>query len=243
MKSNRVALWSKYLVSSFQTVPLFLIGRATLGEAVIALILLIPVSWSAYKWGQLPGISAALTATLCFNFLFIPPFFTFAIGSLEGWLVLAIFLAVAVIVIGRIQASLSKAHEALYMYELSSALSNQRTPDAVAHAVAREIRMLFQASQVCVIYQPDKTLPGVVYSEPAEGCGTGKPDRIVPLYDSWGFAGEIQIWRGITIELPPTESPLLENFARQAGRAFERTDVSAHHRRVSDKFTESSSGR
>ena len=40
-------------------------------------------------------MSAALAAALAFDFLFIPPFYTFAVGSLEGWLVLAIFLAVA----------------------------------------------------------------------------------------------------------------------------------------------------
>ena len=55
------------------TIPLFLIGRDTLGEAVIALLYLVPVTWSANRWGQLPGISAALTAALAFDFLFIPP--------------------------------------------------------------------------------------------------------------------------------------------------------------------------
>ena len=40
---------------------LFLIGRDMLGEAVIALLLLVPVGYSASQWGQGPGMSAART--------------------------------------------------------------------------------------------------------------------------------------------------------------------------------------
>src|SRR5215208_6926479 len=112
------------------TVPMWLIGRNVLGEAVISLLYLAPIAWSASKWGQLSGMSAALTAARCFDFLFIPPFYTFAVGSLEGWLVLVIFLAITIVVVGRIQDSLSKAREATFMYELSSALANARTQDA-----------------------------------------------------------------------------------------------------------------
>ena len=78
-----------------------------LGEAVIALVYLVPIIWSGYRWGQGPGMSAALAAALAFDFLFIPPFYTFVIGSLEGWLVLAIFLAVAMLLVGRFHASLA----------------------------------------------------------------------------------------------------------------------------------------
>jgi two-component system sensor histidine kinase KdpD len=135
------------------TIPLWLIGRETLGEAVIALLYLVPVTWCAFRWGQLPGISAALTAALAFDFLFIPPFFTFAVGRLEGWLVLGIFLGVAVIVVGRIQASITTAREATFMYELSSALSGVRTQEAAARILARQIQQLFQASMVRVSCQ------------------------------------------------------------------------------------------
>ncbi len=70
------------------TAILLLIGRATLGEAVIALLYMVPIGWSASRWGQGAGMSAAVAAALAFDFLFIPPFYTFTVGSLEGWLVL-----------------------------------------------------------------------------------------------------------------------------------------------------------
>ena len=205
------------------TILLFLIGRNTLGEAVIALLYLVPVAWSANRWGQLPGLSAALTAALAFDFLFIPPFFTFAIERLEGWLVLAIFFGVAIWVVERIQTSLTKAREAVYMYEMSAAICGQRNPEAVAYAVAREIQQLYQAMLVNVVFHPDKDQPGIVASEPHDGTGKGRPDRVLPVVNSWGLVGEIQIWRGVYTELPSVDSQLFQNFALQAARAFERT--------------------
>ena len=216
------------------TALLFLIGRAALGEGVIALLYLLPITWSAGRWGRIPGIIAALAATLCFDFLFIPPFYTFVVGNLEGWLVLAIFLAVAIVVVERIQASLSKAREAVLMYELSTALSSQRTQDAIAHTVAREIQQLFQATLVNVIYRPDKTSANISVAKPNDVVGKGKPDRILPILNAWGLMGEIQIWRGPYMDLPSEDSRLLQNFAGQAARAFERAQPSVTGQSVND---------
>jgi K+-sensing histidine kinase KdpD len=231
MNKTRFPLFARLLTNSLKavvtvaaiTVPLVLIGRATLGEGVIALLYLVPVTWSASRWGLVPGMGAALTAGLCFDFLFIPPFYTFAIGSLEGWMILIIFLAVAFVVVERIQASLSKAREAVFMYELSSALASQRTPEAVAHTVAGQIRQLFQATLVNVVFHTEKQSPSIVVSEPSRVTAPGRPDRILPILNALGLVGEIQIWRGAYMELPAEDSRLLQNFASQTARALERT--------------------
>ncbi len=208
------------------TVLLMLIGRETLGEAVIALLYLVPVVWSAARWGQGPGMAAALSAALLFDFYFIPPFYTFTVGSLEGWLVLAIFLAVAIVVVSRIQASLSRAQaserEAIIMYELSAALAGLRTQDAVAHIVARFLHERYLASLVTVSIQPKGQPTETAAYEPHDGILAGKPDRILPILNAWGLVGEVQIWRG-EIELPSEESRLFQNFASQIGQALERT--------------------
>src|SRR5512139_960832 len=179
------------------TIPMFLIGRDVLGEAVIGFLYLVAIVWSATKWGQIGGMSAALTAALCFDFLFIPPFFTFAIGSLEGWSMLVIFFAVAVVVVRWIQNSLSKTREATYLYELTSALANARTPDAVAHTVTRYTRQLFQAAQVIVTYKSGGQSQHIAVSEPASenhNMLTTRPNRVLPILNAWGLVGEIQIW-------------------------------------------------
>lgn len=207
------------------TLFLWLIGRDTLGEAVIALLYLLPIAWSSYRYGQLPGICAALTAALAFDFLFIPPFYTFAVARLEGWLVLAIFLGIAIVVVGRITASLARAREATFMYELCAVLSGVRTPEAAAHTLARQIQLLFQVPLVRVCYWHKVFESNVTASQPVDATRDGRPDRVLPVLNSWGLVGEIQIWRGPFGELPPEDSALLQNFAVQAARAFERTQT------------------
>ena len=223
------------LAVAVTTVPLVLIGRDTLGEAVIALLYLVPVGWSAARWGQGPGMSAALAAALTFDFFFIPPFYTFAVGRLEGWLVLVIFLAVAVVIVGRIQSVLTKARaserDAIFMYELSTSLAGLRTQAAVAHILARQLRQMFQASLVRVVIHLEGQSPDVLVSEPRDGVGKGRPDRSIPILNAWGLVGEIQLWRGYP-ELPPEESRLLQNFAAQAAQALERTRLAEAEDRV-----------
>jgi K+-sensing histidine kinase KdpD len=207
------------------TLLMLLTGRDVLGEAVIALLYLVPIAWSANHWGQLSGISAALSAALCFDFFFIPPFYTFAVARLEGWLVLAIFLAVAIAVVGRIQASLSTAHDTVLMYDLCESLTGLRSQDAVARTSARRLRQFFMASLVKVIYRPEKNAPDIVVCEPREAQPTGKPDRQIPILNTWGLIGEIQIWGNHDTTLPANDSHLFRNFAGQIGRAFERAQL------------------
>ncbi len=229
--SNALSFSLKGMLIVFAlTVPMWLVGRSVLGEAVICLLYLAPIAWSANQWGQLAGMSAALTAALCFDFLFLPPFYTFAVGSLEGWLVLAIFLGIAVVVVGRIQNSLSTAREATFKYELSAALATARTQDAVAHSLARYIGQLFQAMQVNVIYKSSKQVPQILVSAMPGKEPAGRPDRILAILNAWGLVGEIHIWRGEFSNLPAENSLLLQNFAFQAARAFERTQPADNER-------------
>jgi K+-sensing histidine kinase KdpD len=207
------------------TVPLVFIGRDTLGEAVIALLYLVPVGWTAASWGQGPGLCAALVAALTFDFYFIPPFHTFAVGRLEGWLVLIIFLAVAILVVGRIQSGLTKAREnerdALFMYELSAILAGLRTQEAVVNALARHLQQMFLATLVEVSFQLDSRSSLLFARVPIDGVGKNKPDRVVPIFAAPALVGEIRLWRG-NGWLPPENSRLLQNLTNQAGLALER---------------------
>jgi hypothetical protein len=87
-----------------------------------------------------------------------------------------------------------------------------------------------------VIFYPDKSSPAIVFSAPTEGKYSGHPDRILPVYNSCGLIGEIQIWRGVFVELPSEESRLLQNFTLQTGRAFERTCLPEQGKTVNGLF-------
>lgn len=207
------------------TAPMALIGRRTLGEAVIAMIYLAAVGLASSRWGQPAGISAALAAALTFDFFFIPPFFTFAVGQLEGWLVLSIFLAVAILVVGRIEDALSRAHtserDAKLMYELGMALAGLRTRQAVLHALAWNLRQMFRAGLVEVVLETEAdSVPGIIKA-PADVDLPDRPDRIVPIQAAPGLIGEIHIWQGDGW-LPHEDSRLLQDFASLAATALER---------------------
>ncbi len=214
-----------FLSVAVLTVAMALIGRNTLGEAVIALLYLVPVGWSATQWGQGAGVSAAVSAALAFDYFFIPPFYTFAVGRLEGWLVLAIFLVVSIVVIGRIQTSLTKAQtserEALCMYEISSNLAGLRTQEAVVTSLARNLQLLFQSELVEVSVQPVGKSRPILAAVPSGKKLTSIPDRILPILAPPGLLGEIRIWRGYGW-LPAEGSRLLNNLATQASQALER---------------------
>jgi K+-sensing histidine kinase KdpD len=207
------------------SIPLILIGKDTLGEAVIVLLYLVPVGWSAARWGQVPGFCAAVAAALAFDFFFITPFHTFIVGNLEEWLVLIIFLVVAIIVVGRIQTGLTKAREsereAIFMYELSMTLAGLRTQEAVVHVLARQLQRMFQAAVVEVSIYMEGQTSRIMAAAPANGVKTGKPDRVLPIQTSPGVLGEIRIWRGHGW-LPPEDNRLLLNFATQARLSLER---------------------
>lgn len=213
------------LLIAFITIPMALIGRAVLGEAVIAMLYLAAVGLSSSRWGHLPGMCAALTAALTFDFFFIPPFFTFAVGQLEGWLVLAIFLGVAFLVVGRIQAAIARARtserDATLTFELGMALAGLRTQDAVIHALAWNLQQMFRAVLVEIVIESGaESIPAVVKA-PEDLYVAERPDRLIPIMAAPGLIGEIHIWRG-NGWLPQEDSRLLPNLAALAATALER---------------------
>jgi two-component system sensor histidine kinase KdpD len=207
------------------TAVFLLIGRSVLGEGVIALLYLVPIGWSTTRWGQLAGMSAAVTAFLAFNFFFIPPFYTFQIGSVEGWLLLIIFLAVSTVIIGRIQYGLQRAHvrerEALFMYELSTSLAGARTPEIVARTLARQLQQMLQAELVQVVVEPNESVDAIMVSVPTSSSAAENPDQVLPMLAPHRLVGEIRLWRG-RAPLPAANSILLQNFAEQGALAIER---------------------
>ena len=212
------------------TTLMLLIGRPALGEAVIAMLYLLAVGWLTSRSGRLPGFSAALSAALMFDFFFIPPFFTFNVGSVEGWLVLAIFVLVAVILIDRIQSGLAEArsreHEALLLYELSMELVGRRSRAEMVTTVAEHLQQLYQAARVEIMVladdDPAGREPALFASAPAgQGAPTAKADFVVPLLAARRLIGEIRIWRGETAAMPKAEH-LLQALAEQMTLALER---------------------
>lgn len=206
--------------------------RQMIGEGVIAMLFLLAVAWSAYRWGLGGGMSAALSAAFLFDFLFIPPFFTFNVARPEGILSLVIFFFAAIVMVDRIQAILSAARaserEAILMYEFTTLLAGLRSLDAIARRVVHFLQQRFMAATVIVIIHPKGEKQTFSAQFPQDLVLTTKPDVILPLIASWGLVGEIQFWRSAEMDLPSPESRLLQNVALQIGLAIERVQITEY---------------
>jgi two-component system sensor histidine kinase KdpD len=68
-----------------------------LSSTTVALALLLVVLFAATGWGSRPAILAAFLGVACFNFFFLPPFYTFTIADPQNWVALAAFLITALV--------------------------------------------------------------------------------------------------------------------------------------------------
>ncbi len=212
------------------TVVMFLIGPQLLGQGAIALLYLVPIGWCTVHWEQSAGVSAALTAALSFDFLFIPPYGTFNIGSPEGWL-LFLFIAASILVVGRIKSVLSDAQnrerKATFLYEKVAAIANQQTREGIAKAIADQIQQKFLVQLVQVYLNDSRVLPLITIraSYGTDLSPKNKPDRILPIVSGQDLLGEIDIWKG-PITLPSENDPMLQTLLRQGAAALERARTS-----------------
>ncbi len=209
------------------TIVMRMIGSETLGEGVIAILYLAPIGYCTARWGKLPGVSAALTAALSFDFLFIPPYGTFTIGRPEGWLLWLLFSATAILVVGRIQALVQAEQErerkATLLYEVVAAMINQTTREGIARAVANQIQQEFLAKYVQVHltgswgFRPFTAYAG----DRNTAASQGKPERTYPIESGSIQVGGIDIWQG-PIALPAGTDPMLQTMLHQTAVALDR---------------------
>ena len=212
------------------TVVMFLIGQQMLGQGVIALLYLVPCGWCTLRWGRIAGVSAALTAALSFDFLFIPPYYTFTIGSLEGWLLLALFIAASILVVGRFQAILweeqNRGRKAIFLYEVVAAIANKQTREGIAGAIVDQLQQMYLADFVLINLHSRGKLPAVVMRA-ANRPGyqvTHRPDRALPIVSGSDLIGEIAIWKGL-IPLPTDDDRMVQTMLQQIAAALDRVQI------------------
>ncbi len=145
------------LLSVAVATVIFFPFRPHLTPLSLALLYLIVVTTVSLLTGTGPSIAASLLAFLCFDFVFIPPYYTFSVAKPEDILVLLVFLGIAIVVtqlIVRIRAQsvavLQHARQTATLYDLSTALIGEVGMDDTLMAIARRVRQVFGLS-LCAI--------------------------------------------------------------------------------------------
>jgi two-component system, OmpR family, sensor histidine kinase KdpD len=94
--TSRASAW---LIALGGTAAVTAAGRAMgLNASTAGFAFLIVVLLSSLRGGLLVGTFASVLATLCYNFFFFPPLYTFVIHDASNWVALAAFLVTAVVV-------------------------------------------------------------------------------------------------------------------------------------------------
>lgn len=118
----------------------------------VGLVYLLTVIVLSLKVGRWPVLLAGFLSAVAWDYLFIPPRFTFTIGRLEDFLLFVTYFAVA-LVSGqltsrvRTQARHERLREqrATALFHLTRALAQAKTLDDAVFAALRQIDQLFQA--------------------------------------------------------------------------------------------------
>jgi two-component system sensor histidine kinase KdpD len=231
--------WLALLLVGLTTGALHLFG-SVLDTQIATVGYLLPVVASTLLWGLGPGVVAALAAFFAFNYFFIEPRYTLAVQRPQDLLVLAAFLASAVLLsqlLGRTRAALSAAqqreHEALRLYEFSTTLAAQHTDESIAHTVAQYALETLQADRVEVVVAAsgDQAACSVCLPPDRASAPDRSPTTITPLLTARGLQGEIRVWVD-RATVTPAEDRLLKTFATQGALALERSRLARSETRA-----------
>lgn len=121
-----------------------------LNANAVGFLFLIVVLAAAIRGGLLSGMAASIAATLCYNYFFFPPRYTFTIHEAANWVALAAFLVTSVtvsrlVIATRVQAERAeqRSNELASLYGLSVELFAATNRDgSLGEAAGRALALL-----------------------------------------------------------------------------------------------------
>ncbi|MFA6287202.1 MAG: sensor histidine kinase KdpD [Opitutaceae bacterium] len=132
------------------------------GYLSIGLLYLLAVIVLSLRVGRWPVLAAGVLSALTWNFLFIPPLFTFVISKFEDGMMFATYFVVALVsgqLTGRFRAQARherlREERATALFHLTQALSAARTLDDAVFAALRQADEIFNAKTALLIADND----------------------------------------------------------------------------------------
>ena len=180
---NRWREWSvsatsrpkEYATALLTVAAVTLVGLVTkdwTGYSAVSLFFLTAVILLGLFVGQGPILLAATLSALTWNFLFIPPIFTFRIDKFEDGLMFGIFFVVALVtgrLTGRLRAQerveRQREQRATALYHLTRAIAIARSADEVLRNATAQVQELFGAR--LAIFTEDPAQAGRLVLHPA----------------------------------------------------------------------------
>lgn len=137
--------------------------RKSLNEVNLLFLLLLPVILSALYLGRGPSIVAAITSILIFDYLFISPHFSFAVGDVQYFVSFIVFIIVVGVISNlafrlRSKVELLKQSEVknIALYGLSRDLVTAHTVEQVLSLMVRHTLQIFPCEMVIFLLTDEK---------------------------------------------------------------------------------------
>jgi two-component system sensor histidine kinase KdpD len=148
--------------------------RHSLTPVMVDLLYLLPVVLVAVRQGRGPALFAAFFGTLCLDFFFVPPYYTFAVSDLSYVFTLLIFLGIGLVISSlasrlqeETQAARDREARTHALYRLSRAIAGTTEPGEAARVVVREVCELFGAEALVLVPEEKGDLRLAAWVAPA----------------------------------------------------------------------------
>jgi two-component system sensor histidine kinase KdpD len=257
--------WRRYLFSLGLVALITLLGvpiHTLIEPTNLVMLYLAVVVVAAIYLGRGPSIVAAVLSVLAFDFLFVPPRFTFVVSDTQYLVTFAGLLIVGLVISTltaqtREQAEVAQRREAqtAALYELSQDLAAAMGLEAIMQTVIAHVGQTFSRKALILlpegeVVKPYALSPGMTLDEnelavaawafqhgqPA-GRGTdtlpAATVRYLPLKTAHGVVGVLGVQPSDPdVHLTPEQRRLLEVFASQAALAIERAQLAEQARQA-----------
>lgn len=219
----RLAWGTSFLALAAVAAGLYLV-RAEVDKAHVALAFLLVVLGGSAAGGRLLGITLSVTAFGVFDFVFLPPYYTFAITNPLDWLVLAAFLITGIVAAqllaradDRAEAAHQRADEMERLAMLGAEALNVGRAEAALTAVARVIQSTLDVSCCEILIQASEHGAYVRAASAGDcpGAGSVDPASLTAWVAQAGAAAAERVDR--TTQLAPRGVPPDHAWADRAG--------------------------
>ena len=232
--------------------PLF----ARLSVTDVAMIFLLGVVFVASRYGRGPSVFASLLSIASFDFLFVPPRYTFAVSDVRYALTFGVMLAAALVashltlrIRAQAQTARDRERRTGAVYAMSRELAAARTPVDLIAIATRHLADTFGAEMHILmpdaaggleagkVDQKERSVAQWVLDHGQRaGAGTdtlpSASGLYIPLAASTGVIGVLGVRAADPVRFEdPTLLQLLETFAGQAALALERAQLAERAQR------------
>lgn len=162
--SRRISI-NHYLWTFLSVIIVTIIGKLLtpfFNLTNIVLLYLLPVLISAVRWGRGPSFFAAFLGVLAFDFLFVPPVFSFTVSEVRDLFIFAVYLVVALVtgtMATKLRNELEKTRQreerTLALYALSQEIAAEADLPQVLETLVKTVSETIHAQVSILVSDPD----------------------------------------------------------------------------------------